>query len=71
MFSIETLVVAHSGLSAGVRCFSTLKLLLYPTGLAGPVSIGASNSEVESTLEGVPGRLLAVCFSSVFRFHHA
>ena len=37
------------------RClFSTHKLSLYPTSLAGPVSIGASsNSAVESTLGGV------------------
>ena len=30
------------------------KLLLYPTSLAGPVSIGASSPAVESTLGGVP-----------------
>ena len=30
------------------------KLRIYPTRLAGPVSIGASNLAVESTLEGVP-----------------
>ena len=30
------------------------KLLLYPTSLAGPVSIGASSPAVEPTLGGVP-----------------
>ena len=30
------------------------KLLIYPTRVAGPVSIGASSPAVESTLGGVP-----------------
>ena len=48
------MVVAHLGLSAGgVLGFD--KLLLYPTSLVGPVSIGASSPAVESTLGGVPG----------------
>ena len=52
MSSIEMLVVAHLGLWAGgLLVFG--KLLIYPTSLAAPVSIGASRPAVESTLGGV------------------
>ena len=71
MSSTETLVVAHLGPSAGGFWFSTHKLLLYPTSLAGPVSIGASSPAVEYTLGGVPAPVVAICFVSVFRFRLA
>ena len=53
MPSTENLVVAHLGLSAGEVVD---KALMYPTRLAGLVSIGASSPAVvvESTLGGVP-----------------
>ena len=55
MSSTETLVVADLGLSAEGCWFSTHKLLLlYPTSLAGPVSIGVSSPAIESILGGVP-----------------
>ena len=56
MSSAETLVVAHSGLSARECWFSTHKLPVYryPTSLADLASIGASSPAVESTLGGVP-----------------
>ena len=51
---------AHLGLSAGGGWFSTYKLLIYPTSLAGPVSIGAFSV--------FRRRLLVISFVSVFRF---
>ena len=60
MSSTETLVVAHLGLSAGGCWFSTHKLLLYPTSVAGPVSIGASSPAVDPIWEVSRRRLVAM-----------
>ena len=56
MSSTENLVVAHFGLSVGGSLVFD-KLLIYPTTLAGPVSIETSSPAVESTLGGVPAPL--------------
>ena len=71
MSSTETLVVAHSSLSAGGCWFSTYKLLLHPTSLAGPVSIGASSPAVESTLGGVPAPFACDLLRFGLSFRHA
>ena len=65
--STETRVVAHLFRPFVGRVLVFDMLYRYPTSLAGPVSIAASNPlAVESTLGGVSARFLSICFVSIF-----